>query len=108
MLGFYGGQMVNSTVELACKGHKHGVGDQHAQTHGALRGELTVYATSTLTSAKNVTDGLGSSAHGQPAPVHRRRVHRGSVSLMHASMRRYRTAEHRRIRICTPRRPAQI
>jgi hypothetical protein len=32
----------------------------------------------------------------------------GSVWLMHASMRRYRAAEHRRIRICTPLRPAQI
>jgi hypothetical protein len=31
--------MVNSTVELACKGHKHGVGDQHAQTRAVMAEE---------------------------------------------------------------------
>jgi hypothetical protein len=96
MLAFYGGQMVDSTVELACKGHKHGVGDHPAQTHGVLRGELTVYATSTLTSAKNVTVALGSSAHAQPAPpVHRRRVHlwiRLAHACQHAAIPHRRTS----------------
>jgi hypothetical protein len=43
-------ELINSTVEalrrsneLAYKNYKHGVRDQHAKTHGVLRGELTVY-----------------------------------------------------------------
>ena len=43
-------ELINSIVEalrrsneLAYKKYKHGVRDQHAKSHGVLRGELTVY-----------------------------------------------------------------